>query len=175
MKLNKLIVLVGLCLLSVSCSNLSKNIVEEGSMPIRNGVAGERSWKEDLIFKRYSWTHELNLQFELLLAQVSPQSSFNFWMSKDELETFNKCADARVVLAYSLDSKIIPKSYLYEQLERNGFVRFELLEFKKHLIQHPDAVMNSLNSYYVFGICKKTNDLKPIKISFPGYLEKTLY
>lgn len=170
----KKLTLILIALLFSACSNLSKNIVQDGTFPIRNGVYADKSWKEDLIFKRYSWYHELTLQFELLITNISPQSGFNFWFSKDELSQFNNCKDARVVLAYSLDTKLIPYSSLYTELERNGFMKFELIEFKRNLIQHPDSVMNSLRHYHVFGICRKNNELNPIKIAFPGYLEKEL-
>jgi hypothetical protein len=156
------------------CSNLSKNTVESGKFAIRNGVMGTKSWNEDLVFDRYSWYHELTLQFELLIAKMPPQSGFNFWLSKDELEQVNKCRDTRIVMAYSLDTKIIPYSQLYEQLERNGFAKFELIEFKRNLIAHPDSVMNSLKLYHVFGVCRKGNEFSQVKISFPGFTEKLL-
>jgi hypothetical protein len=148
--------------------------MESGVFPIRNGVIADKTWKEDLILKRYSWYHEYNLQFEVLMGSIAPQSGFNFWFSKDELESFNKCTDARVVMIYSIDTKTIPLSTFYSQLELNGFSRFELIEFKKNLMQHPDSVMNSLKLYHIFGICRKTKELSPVKISLPGFMEKTL-
>ena len=163
-----------LFLILVSCSNLSKNTVNDGSLPIRNGVFENKTWNDTLVFERYSWNHELTLNFELMVAKLDPQSGFNFWFSKDELATFNKCKDARIVLAYSLDTKVIPYSILNEQLEFNEFAKFDLIEFKKNLLAHPDATQNSLKLYHVFGVCRKSNDLAPVKISFPGFSEKTL-
>lgn len=174
MKIYKFILSVLIIVLFVGCSNLSKNTIERGTMPIRNGVFSDKTWQENLIFNRYSWYHELTMQFELMEASLTPQSGFNFWFSRDELESFNKCQDARIVLAYTLDNKIIPFSSIYDQFEKNGYSRFELIEFKKNLLQHPDSIMNSLKLYHVFGICKKTKDLSQIKITLPGYLEKTL-
>jgi hypothetical protein len=161
-------------LLVISCSNLSKNTVEEGRLLLRNGVYTDKAWKEDLVFQRTSWYRELTLSFDLMLAQVFPQSSFNFWFSKDELDTFVKCADARVVVAYSMDTKEIPYSSLYEQIEKSGFTRFDLPEFKKHLLAHPDSQINGFHLYHVFGICKKNKDLRPLIMNFPGYLEKRI-
>jgi hypothetical protein len=164
-----------ICLSSIfACSNLSKNVVHEGTLPIRNGVFADKTWNENLIFNRYSWSHELNLQFEILIAKYFPQSSFNFWFSKDELNSFNSCTDGRIVLVYSLDTKLISYAKIYDEFEKNGFTRFELVEFKKQLIQHPDSVMNSLKLYHLFGICRKSNALESIKINIPGYLEKNL-
>ena len=158
----------------VSCSNLTKNTVESGSFYIRNGVQAERSWKEDLSFKRYSWYHELSLQFEMMIGEISPQSGFNFWFSKDELEFMNKCAHPLIMLAYSMDTAIIPYSTLNEQLEKNGVNKIELIEFKKNLNAHPDSSSNSLKHYRVFGLCRKNDNLNPLKITFPGFSEKTL-
>jgi hypothetical protein len=161
-------------IITLSCSNLSKNNVQEGKLVLKNGVFADKSWKEDLVFQRNSWFHELTLSFDLMLSPFSPQSSFNFWFSKDELDTIIKCADARVAMAYSLDTKDIPYSALYEQLEKSGFTRFELIEFKKQILAHPDAPLNGFRLYHIFGICKKTEDAKPLIINLPGYLEKKI-
>ena len=160
---------------AVSCStNLSKNLVQNSKLSLKNGTFTDKAWKEDLVFQRISWYHELTMQFDLMLAQVSPQSSFNFWFSKSELDSMIKCEDARVVLAYSLDTKDIPYSSIYEQIEKSGYTRFELLEFKKHILQHPDAQLNGFRLYHIFGICKMTRDSKPLIVNFPGYLEKII-
>ncbi len=166
--------ILALLLLSVSCSNLTKNTVQETHLIVKNGTFNDKVWNEDLVFQRVSWYHELTLQFDVMLAGVAPQSAFNFWFSKDELDQMMKCGDARVVLAYSQDTKDIPYSMLYDQLEKSGFTRFDLIEFKKQLLQHPDSQQNGLRLYHIFGICKKVNDHKPLIINFPGYSEKSI-
>lgn len=166
--------LVIMAILLISCSNLSKNNVQEGRLILKNGVFANKMWNEDLVFQRNSWFHELSMSFDLMLAPFSALSSFNFWFSKDELDRVLKCADSRIVLAYSLDTKEIPYSTLYEQLEKSGYTRFELFEYQKYLLAHPDAQLNGLRLYHVFGICKKEADSKPLIINFPGYLEKMI-
>lgn len=161
-------------LFAISCSNLSKNIVQEGDLVLKNGTYADKIWKEDLIFQRNSWYHELTLQFDLMMAHVSPQSAFNFWFSKDELNSMAQCGDARVVMAYSLDTKDIPYSSLYDQIEKFGYKRMDLIEFKKQLLQHPDAQVHGFRLYHIFAICKKVNDRKPLIINFPGYSEKII-
>lgn len=163
-----------LLLSTISCSNLSKNLVQEGDLILKNGTFADKVWKENLVFQRNSWYHELTLQFDLMMAHVSPQSAFNFWFSKDELNSMAQCGDARVVMTYSLDTKDIPYSSLNDQLEKSGYTRFELLEFKRHLLQHPDAQLNGFRLYHIFAICKKANDHKPLIINFPGYSEKII-
>lgn len=173
MRVNHLLTLI-LLLLSVSCSNLSKNSVQVANMPLRNGTFNDKVWKEDLDFKRVSWYHELTLQFDVLFANISPQSSFNFWFSKEELDQMASCFDSKVVLAYSLDTKEIPYSTLYDQLEKSGYSRFDLMSFKKHLLAHPDSQINGFRLYHIFGICKKEDDHKSLIINFPGYSEKSV-
>lgn len=170
----KNISLLLILIISFSCSNLSKNIVKEDNFLLRNGTFTDKTWKEDLVFTRVSWFHELTLQLDVMMAHVAPQSAFNFWLSKDELDQMIKCGDSRVVLAYSLDTKDIPYSSLYEQLEKSGYTRFELIEFKKHILQHPDSQLNGFRLYHIFGICKKDPDHKPLIMNFPGYSEKLI-
>lgn len=175
MKIKQIWILSIIAFNLISCSsNLSKNQVQEASMHLKNGTFNDKFWKEDLVFQRNSWYHELTLQFDLMLAHVPPQSAFNFWFSKDELESMSKCSDARIVMAYSLDTKDIPYSSFYDQLEKSGYTRFDLLEFKKHILQHPDAQLNVFRLYHIFGICKKTKDSKALIVNFPGYLEKSI-
>ena len=176
MKKKYISILTFLSLLTfVSCANLSKNTVKEGPFIVKNGTAGDKVWKENLNFKRISWYHELTLEFDLMLGTIVPQSSFNFWFSKDELELISKCGDFKIVAAYSQDTKIIPYSYLNEQLANSDYKKIELINFKKHFLQHPDAEMNPLRLYQVYGICRPDKTAKPLIFNFAGFTEKIVY
>jgi hypothetical protein len=171
---NKFILITFLAALLTSCANLSKNTVKEGDYIVRNGTAGTNIWKENLVFTRVSWYHELTLQFDLMMAPIAPQSSFNFWFSKEELEAAGKCGDFRIVLAYSADTKIIPYSYLNEQLDLAGFKKLDLNAFKRNFMQHPDSEMNSLRLYQLYGVCRSGSEHRPLIFNFPGFTEKTV-
>jgi hypothetical protein len=158
----------------LGCSNLSKNNVNEGSFYLSNGTFADKTWKEDLKFERYSWYHELTLQFDLMSVNILPQSGFNYWFSNDEQLSMSSCKEARIVFAYSNNSQIIPYSRLYDSFEKSGFTRIELPEFQRQLLQHPDASMNSLKLYHVLGFCRKNNPSNQIVITFPGYSEKII-
>lgn len=173
-KMKKSFVLLLSLFALVSCSNLSKNSVKEGTFVVRNGTAGDKVWNENLNLTRISWYHELTLEFDLMMASVPPQSGFNFWFSSAELQDAQKCEDFKVLMAYSLDTKTIPYSYLNEQLENAGYKKVDLMGFKKHFLQHPDAEMNSLRLYQVYGICRPSKESKPLILNFPGFTEKVL-
>lgn len=159
----------------VGCTNLSKNTIKEGTLLVKNGTMAEQVWtRENLNFKRYSWYHELTLQFDVMISEVSPQSSFNFWFAKDELLVAQKCGDFKIVMAYSYDTKIVPYSHLNKQLELSGYKKIEIPEFKKQLLQHPDSEMNSLRLYQVYGICREERNHSVLKLSLPGFIEKQL-
>lgn len=170
--MKKTIILLLTLLTFASCANLSKNSVKEGPFLVRNGTAADKTWYETLTLNRVSWYHELTLEFDLMLAPIAPQSSFNFWFSKDELEAIGKCGDFKLVLAYSRDTKILPYSYLNEQLDNSGYKKLELPSFKKNFLQHPDSEMNSLRLYQVYGICRPDQNNKPLIFNFPGFSEK---
>ena len=116
----------------------------------------------------------MTLQFDIIEGQLTPQSGFNFWFSKSELADVQKCSDFRVLLAYSLDTKALPYSLVNEQIEAAGYKKIDLIEFKKHFMQHPDAEMNSMRLYQLYGICKKVNDRKALIFNFPGFSEKSI-
>ena len=172
--MKKIAFIIFLAMTLSSCSNLSKNTVKEGSFVVRNGTAGDKIWKDNLNLKRVSWYHEMTLEFDLMLANVDPQSGFNFWFSQDELQEIGKCGDFKIAIAYSFDTKIIPYSYLNEQLDVAGYKKIDLIGFKKHFLRHPDAEINSLRLYQVFGICHTDQGGKSLILSFPGFTEKTL-
>jgi len=157
-----------------STNNLSKNTIKQGKYLIRNGRYQDKTWKENLTFSRTSWYHELTMQFDLWMAPVLPQSSFNFWFSVPELADVQKCDDFRVVLVYAQDTRTFPNYRLNEQLENAKFKKIELIEFKRHLLNHPDSENNSTRLYQVFGICREAKDVKPLVLNFPGYEEITL-
>jgi hypothetical protein len=156
------------------CSNLSKNQIQDGEILVKNGTYSDKIWKEKLKFDRYSWYHELTLQFDVMVARFNQDSPFNYWLSKDELEWLTKCSDARIVLTYSLDPKLISNAMINDQFSNSGFDHFDLNHFKKYLIQHPDSELNSLKLYKVLGLCKKGKDSKSLIINIPGYSEKIL-
>ncbi|MBC7429197.1 MAG: hypothetical protein H7336_11330 [Bacteriovorax sp.] len=168
-----ILLLLGLTGLS-SCSNLTKNSVREGHYIVRNGVAQDKQWNENLDLKRISWTHELTLSFDLMMTSIPPQSSFNFWFSKSELDEVNKCGDFRIILAYSLETKAIPYSYLNEQIELAGYKKVDLIEFKKNFFAHPDAEMSSFRLYQLYGICRSQRLDKSLILNFPGFSEKVV-
>ncbi len=157
-----------------ACSNLTKNTVREANFIIKNGVSADKKWIEDLKLSRLSWHHEMTLQFDLMIGNILPQSSFNFWFSRSEQGQIDKCNDFRIVMAYSQDTKYIPYSYLNDQLKYAGFQKIELSEFKAQLLQHPDSELNSLRLYQIFGICRLEKSSKPLIFNFPGYSEISL-
>lgn len=156
---------------AIGCSNLTKNMTKNGSFVVRNGTYADKTWKENIVFERYSWFQEMSLQYDIMIARIAPNSSFNFWFSADELKEVNECADFRLLMLYTLDSKKIAHSSFFEQAEAANFSRLEIMTFKKQLLMHPDSTENSLNLYQVYGLCKKTKDLKPIMVNFPSFQE----
>lgn len=158
----------------VGCSNLSKNMTKHGAFVVRNGNYADKSWKENLSFERYSWYQEMSLQYDLMIARISSSSSFNYWFSPDEMKQINECNDFRIIMLYALDTKRINHSLFFEQAEAANYHRFELMTFKKQLLMHPDSSENSLGLYQIYGLCKKTKDLKPIVLNFPSFQEVIL-
>lgn len=147
---NKLLTILVFIIFGLAgCSNLSKNQIKDGEILVKNGTYTDKIWKETLKFERYSWYHELTLQVDVMVARFNQDSPFNYWLSKDELDWLSRCSDARIVLTYALDSKLISNAMLNEQFSNSGFDHFDLNQFKKYLIQHPDSELNSLKLYKV--------------------------
>lgn len=172
--MKKILVLAFTLSIVSSCANLSKNTIKDGTFVVRNGTAGPKIWNENLNFNRISWYHELTLVFDLMMAPITAQSSFNFWFSPEELQVAGKCNDFRVVLAYSADTSVLPYSLLNEQLDVAGFKKVDIVSFKKNFTQHPDSEMNSLKLYQIYGVCRNDSAHKPLIFNFPGYTEKTV-
>lgn len=170
----RLIIPLILLYFMTSCSNLSKNTIKEGSFYLRNGVVADKKWIEELKLARLSWYHEMTLQFDLMMGNILPQSGFNFWFSKSELDQMSKCIDFRIVVSYTQDPAIIPNSHFLEQLKQSGFQKIELTDFKNHFLQHPDSELNSFKLYQVFGACRLEKSDKALILNFPGYPEVSL-
>lgn len=161
-----------------SCStspNLSKNSIKSGELILKNGVFADKSWHDSLIFKRISWYHELTMQFDVMIADVLPTSGFYNWFSSLELDDVKQCQHFKILAVYSQDTTLYPYSAINESLESSGLKKLELIHFKKHLIGHPDAEMNSLNHYNIYGLCQLGSDLKSLILKFPGHQDATIY
>lgn len=167
----KKILALTLLLILGGCSNLTKNYVKKGDFKIRNGKIFDKVWKEDFNLKRVSWYQELTMQYDVIIGKIDSNSGFYNWFSADEKKQIANCSEFNVILAYSLNTNILPYSYLNEQLEVAGYSKIELNTFKRNLNQHPDANEYSLNLYKVIGACKTLTKENSLKLSLPGYEE----
>ncbi len=153
-----------------SCSHLSDNFIGQDSFYLRGGVSAHRKWNDHLIFKRTSWYHEVNLLFDVFLAEVDLKSPFSLWPSENEKESLRRCLQSFYVLNYSLDANLASPQELISQFEKQGFSILQVPQFKKSLQLHPDFVSNSLHLYKVYAICLKDGPHKTsLDVSLPSF------
>lgn len=159
-------------------SNLSKNMVKEGTFNLRGGVQGEKKWEESHVFDRMSWYQELTLYFDIIYSQIEANSPFYNWFSESERRRTRKCQELFVVISYSLDSNKISSKDFMEQLSQQGYKEISLTNFEKNLRLHPDYGELSFNLYKIHGFCKKAKKGKKTKganLLFPGYHTQNIF
>jgi len=154
-----------------SCSNMSKNMVQEGEFELVSGVFEEKKWDSTLRFKRLSWYQELNMLFDLLVVPVDANSPFSNWLSEDEKNDFSDCSSKFIALYYHLNTKKISRKSFEKQIKNQGFKNINLNHFKSNLSLHPDFTANHLRLYKLQGLCGLK---KVINVKFPGFSNKSL-
>lgn len=164
-----------ICLLFISCSSQSKNMISTGELVFKSGVSKNQKWDDSLVFVRKSWYKEFNLMFDLLYRKIDLNGPFSQWYSSSEKEVINSCSDALLVVSYYLDSKKISYSMFKEQMKNAGYEEFALEQFGQNLRLHPDYDSLSLTLHKVHGFCRKGTALDAeLRVAFPGFSETIL-
>jgi hypothetical protein len=161
-------------LTNLSCSNLSQNIIKEGSFQINGGYKDKLRWEDPLPFKRYSWYQELTLMFDILVAKMPPESPFYHWLSDAEKKMVAPCQDFLLVLTYALEDKKISEGMFRDQMALSGYDQWILRDFQSFLVNHPDFEKQALKLYHLHSFCKMNGPADPngVPIRFPNFPEK---
>jgi hypothetical protein len=169
--MKKVLIILPVIFLAISCSNLSKNMVKKGTFSIKNGVYRNLSWKEELKLQRVSWYHELTLLYDLIYGSIDEKSKFYNWFSVQEQNRIKNCSDIILGVRYSLDSDRISHSMFDEMMRNANYEKISVPEFEKALRMHPDYKRLSLTLYKTQVYCRKSKVSAPVYINFPNFGE----
>ncbi len=167
--MKRIITLFGLFVFAASCSTMSKHFVQKGTLAFDGGVYKNKTWDDDLVFKRVTWYREFTAMYDLAWSKIDTKSPFFSWFSGEERAKIrSSIGPCFVALSYFEDSKKISTSMFLEQMRKQGFEKINVNRFAKYLKVHPQAGEYSLHQYKVYGLCSKT-DVDLVKIDFPGF------
>lgn len=162
--------LISILLPLLSCANLSKNTIYQGTFVILNGQFQDKSWDEKWVFKRSSWYFELTMYFEVFVGQLAEQSSFNNWLSDLERALLSQCNEKYVVMSYALDPDRISERSFMIQMEKLGMSQIILPDFSKQVRMHPDFERLGLREHNVYFLCRKgPGSGQELKASFHSF------
>ncbi len=160
----------------VSCSTLTKQLIDYGEFSIKGGVYKNQKWNDSLTFKRVSWFHEFSMFFDVNVVRFNNKGPFANWLSPDEVAEISGCRDFLISLTYSLDEDKISQRMFLDEMVRNGYDKIMLPNFEIHLKLHPDFDRSSLSLYKLYGHCKRTDSeiVQSISVGFPGFSESII-
>ena len=166
-----LLTLIFIC----GCSSLSISTVKDGEFRLGEGRLGELEWKEDLIFKRFSWYYELSLLYEFLIAEVPVNSNYRRWFTSGESISANSCGKFYVAAVYaSRDDRTNP-NHIWKEFDTNKVKFINVNGFYRNLSFSESFVTNSFNLYKFWGICVKNKESTVnLKLALPGYIAKQI-
>ena len=163
-----------LVILLISCTTLSKNQVQYGSLSLRGGTSGTKIWRDSLHFKKVSWYQELVLLYDSYIASIDEENPFINWLSPASKDLVKSCKEFYITLNYAQNSSKISRWMFYKEMRRNGFRKIELPLFEKNALLHPEWENLSLTHYEVTGLCRMHSENESVMVSFPGYMEAEL-
>ena len=153
----------------IGCAGVNrtrKNLVRS-KVNIKGGVFRDIEWKEKLTFERYSWSEELVMNYDVLLAKLSPNSPFIHWMENDK-EKMNGCDDFYIGLFYA-KFRSEGVSYLTSQFEKSGLKVNIIPSFRANLRAHYNMTDLKLLQHKMFGVCRPSGSTKTVLMYIPGY------
>ena len=153
-----------------SCSHLSRNQTKVGELHLNGGRYKNQKWEEKLKFKRATWFLEVSAVFDGLFYKVDKNSPYYSWFDQIEKEKINSCGSFVVALFYNLDSAHISRGQFKDQMAKNGFDEFLVMNFEDYIKNHHDINIYRLGLYHLSGFCHPL-DKKELVIDFPSYDE----
>lgn len=153
-----------------------QNFGFESNVAIKGGVFQDDSWTDALVFKRYSWNHDLTLYYDAYLSLINPKSPFMAWFSSGNQTLIQKnCPSFIVALLYNFDDRKISHHHLEKEMDKQGFEQVVIDQFKYYLSSHPDFEVLNLANYKITGFCSKrdSSNLK-VFIDFPSFKRRDI-
>jgi hypothetical protein len=141
-------------------------------LTVKDGVSGSDHWKEDLIFYRMSWFHDVTLFYEVNTASFSPKSAYVAWFSPDEQKKIvSKCKQILLLVDYFYESRHVNAVYLKDELKQMGMEELSSPIFDKNLINNDDFSPLASRSYKNTVFCNPIKPLKFIELTVPGFMQ----
>lgn len=171
--MKKLLILL-LSLLISSCALTGKNLIQREDFELYGGATSGNRWDEQLVFKRASWYLEMTMIFDVLYAEITPESKFYNWFSTAEKVTLKKCEKSFLTIFYAKDSDRVSKSDFLKQARSTGLDQIVVNTFSKAFKLHPQYIANSFQLYDISIFCRRDQKQTPLKIEFPNFDPVTL-
>lgn len=166
---NKIIIFLALASLSISCAITSQNTSANGEFVITGGTSGNKIWNEGLVFKKKSWYKQTTLVYEVMLAEITKDSPFYAWFSTSEKSNLLSCKRPYILLDYTFDASILPRSLVREQLHAKGFKEVSVNGFSRELKNHPQYKISNLLYYKIKGYCLSSEKSEALNLYLPGF------
>ncbi|MBT4790073.1 MAG: hypothetical protein HON90_00755 [Halobacteriovoraceae bacterium] len=169
----KTICILFVFLLSACSINQTRRPISQSQVLLSGGRYNEQSWDDDLSFSRFSWYHDATLTHEVLIAPLSKESKFSFWLGESS-EYLTKCIHFKVALVYADLNTAKGVAHIVSEIEKSGYKRVSLLDFSHQLKAHQNYLDWKLGQHKIMGFCQEDVKAEPIKVTIPGFMTRAL-
>lgn len=165
--------LVILVFLSSCAAILDRNAVITSDIVFRGGTHGKKSWDEKLIFDRTSWYKEVNMVYDISIAEIEPESPFRKWLGGEALRA-GKCDRLFIGLFYAQSGAPTNTASFIQQFREANLEDLVLLDFQKQFEAHEGFRDWRLSRHKLVGLCARSNSRFPVAIEVPGFKDREL-
>jgi hypothetical protein len=142
---------------------------KKGKISFYGGRSSNKSWRDKLILKRFSWFQEISLVLDFTWTELERTSQFFNWISEGELEKLNTCNKIYIGFFYSPDEKKGLENIFFNQIKSKHLTEIKLEGFEENIKMHPDYNGLSLSFYKFKSFCSKESQESQIFVSLPGF------
>lgn len=155
--------------LFVGCAGfLQQKQVINSDISLQGGVYHEKSWDDELKFKRVSWYDQATMLYDIIYTKLDESSPFVNWMGSDRL-TVSTCKTFWIALVYAKRNGLLNASGISQQITKAGYRDVIILDFAREFKSHQGFKDWRLSQHRIIGLCSNSEDDRPVELSLPGY------
>ncbi|MAZ47347.1 MAG: hypothetical protein CME65_02210 [Halobacteriovoraceae bacterium] len=165
--------LLVLIFLTSCAAILDRNAMIDSDIVFRGGTHGTKSWDDKLVFDRYSWYKEINMVYDISIAELELDSPFRKWLG-EELLRAGKCDRLFIGLFYAKNGAPTNTASFIQQFRESNLEDLVLLDFKKQFEAHEGFRDWRLSRHKLVGLCGRSNSRYPVQIKVPGFKDREI-
>ena len=165
--------LVVIFFLSSCAAFLDRNATIDSDIVFSGGSYGNKIWNDSLTFDRLSWYKEINMIYDISIAELKFDSPFRKWLGEETLRAA-KCDRLFIGLIYTKNGAPVSTANFIQQFRNSDIEDIVLTDFQREFESHAGYRDWRLSRHKLVGLCARSNSRFPVVVKVPGFTDQKI-